>query len=293
MKTFNPWTYPVGFLLSNNANLQHIVEQLIHENVWQQNDKPKVTSVSKRCFTQFLRLFQKKLTNFNAATKAIAGHKLQSLQWISNCIHKILSNLQYHNEKNLIWKDDDKFKELLFGDKAIKLKHWQLISHPCLESLLFQSLKTIAEIIHKKLDEEAICILTKRLYLLEKVRYNLTKTTPRHLQQEQISIIPWSVLQPDWSKAAKFIKQQSIKMRNLKQIDLSRIQTDISVNGSTKINDLQQKYNTGQTIKNNFYSKSSCVDIVLVQDAQLSDSNYSLWNASKMLSAKEEIDPVK
>ena len=187
MKTFDPWIYPIGVSLSHDACLQDKVEALIHENLWKQNNDSNIRIVSKKAFIQHLKSFGKKITKLNVATKAIAGHKLHSLQWISSCINQIITTLKSERQQNLTWRGDDEFTEMLFGNQTIKLKQWQMISHPCIESLLFQSIKTIADITNKNLGEEAINILSKRLYLLEKVRHNLRKAAPRHLQREQLA----------------------------------------------------------------------------------------------------------
>ena len=278
--TFYPWSYPVHIPLSSSGQMQRMVDVMLSEY---QNLAVIYKMVNNNSLLKTLIAFKRHLEMFNAATKAMLGHRLHSLKRICKMIQTI--NKQLYAEKDSLtkWRDAEELCAAFLCQKHLTFPTWEKTQLPQLPHLMKQTLESLAKMTTQEFPPETVLILAKKLYLTEKVRYNLKKKTVKQNQKEQVSIVPWSVKQPHWAQAAKWLRKSSSKIRTLmKKTTEQKSFTDEKTISLPSVGDRKRK-RSKKTTSCRLSNKRRRVQQNTEQRVSfIRDKSNGLWEASKM-----------
>ena len=270
MQSIDPWTYPVHVKLSENQFLQDEVENIIHQYKNQSNSNVQ-TVILKANFLRNLISFKKHIDFYNTATKAIAGHFLHSLKKISFKMNELINTLKQNKRDDVDWT--------LLTQNHETLEHvWEHMNFSYLQDLNLQTTETIAKITMKGLPSEAIIILAKSLYIIEKIRHNNRKQARCSDQREQITILPWTVKDENWNEAAKYIKNRSQQIRMEKKVQFKQEMKNLEKDSQHCLSNQNVNLNVKDVANSMPIHFAKMVDITVLRD-----ETCNLWNASKML----------
>ena len=270
MQSIDPWTYPTHVKLSENQFLQDKVENIIHQYKNQSNSNVQ-TVISKAHFLRNLISFKKHIEFYNTANKTIAGHFLHSLKKISFKLNELINILKQNERDDVDWT-------VLMQNHEMLDHVWEHMNFNYMQDLNQQTTETIAKITMKGLPLEAIIILAKRLYIIEKIRHNNRKQARCSDQREQITILPWTVKQEDWNEAAKYIKNRSQQIRMEKIEQFKQEMKNLEKNSNHCLSDQNVNLNVKNVATTMPIHFAKMIDVIVVRDEKC-----KLWNASKML----------
>lgn len=277
MQTFEPWNYPVDLVLSQHQQLVETVENMIHAcNTNGIKDNEFIAP--KKDFEFNLSFLKQEIESHNEATKHIAGHILHSLKRISQIISFFVTEFEQSHQSEIQCSNATELICSLLENSGFKEKDWELTTFPYLKQLILQTILTLTKITTKKLPLEAIVILSKRLYLIEKVRHNNRKIGPKQTQREQICIAPWTVTKNNWPKAANFIKLTSKQIREKKTKELLADVIQPSMCQNAQKSCVPLKFDIRIDHKDLFLCEAQPVQVEATRDY-----SCKLWNASKIL----------
>lgn len=273
-KFIDPWTYPITNELSNNCVLTATVEGIIHD--------PELTKmmlkqqiINKVSLQKHYTRFQRNINYYERGTKIISGHHLHSIKKMSELISKFHVSLHKVRQKDVQITVLMQLCEEVCEYSKKHQQNWENVTYDHHFNAFKQTIKVIVVITCVGLQTEAVDILAKKFFLIQKLNYNNRKKTLKMNQQEQITVLPWSVAEKDWYHAALYVKQQSSIIRAQKLKEHREY--------------FSSKSHPEFPTKNHNQMKEIKKEIEVSNQKQMGDSGVyqdktcQLWNASKML----------
>ncbi len=258
----NPWLLPANIILS--TNLEH-KQQLFEIINCQKTNTHSIHHINSSKYCQYLIKFALCIGRHNIGNHNLMGHYLPTLSLFHKTLQQLIPNLQ-REQYSIKWTSTNDLMNILLRNIIFDLKVWhEANAKQIIESML----EAVAICTERKYDYNILDLYSKYIYLLVKIRYNNFKTAPKIKQNEQISVLPWTIPDTQQVKVGNDLKKRWEKIKKIK------INKYIEEKENYDKTHKQRSHHNKQI--NNAISKPKPIKMECDIDAE-----SSLWNKSKM-----------